>query len=190
MYVNGMGLRAIGRVKGVSHVAIMNWVREVGELLPNAYEPENIPQVGELDEDVSIDTPDADSLQRTIETPQNPIDEQTTVAEACSANSTATNNLTVTGKGGTLPTPESPLNAEVLNIGGQISADRPPSIPLKKGEENPVSNYEIQPIMTDDGPIYPAMGVLKTPDGQIILTDYPTDNVATRTPTKKPNCKS
>ena len=50
MYVNGMGLRAIGRVKGVSHVAIMNWVRQVGELLPNTYEPETVPQVGELDE--------------------------------------------------------------------------------------------------------------------------------------------
>jgi len=50
MYVNGMGLRAIGRVKGVSHVAIMNWVKQVGELLPDAYEPETIPQVGELDE--------------------------------------------------------------------------------------------------------------------------------------------
>ena len=43
-------LRAIGRVKGVSHVVIMNWVKEVGELLPNAYEPETTPQVGELDE--------------------------------------------------------------------------------------------------------------------------------------------
>ena len=30
MYVNGMGLRAIGRIKGVSHVAIMNWIKEVG----------------------------------------------------------------------------------------------------------------------------------------------------------------
>lgn len=40
----------IGRIKGVSHVAIMNWITEVGELLPNAYEPKNIPQVGELDE--------------------------------------------------------------------------------------------------------------------------------------------
>ena len=50
MYVNGMGLRAIGRVKGIHHVTIMNWVRAVGELLPNAYDPETIPQVGELDE--------------------------------------------------------------------------------------------------------------------------------------------
>ena len=44
MYVNGMGLRAIGRTKGVSHVAIMNWVRKVGELLPDVYQPESIPQ--------------------------------------------------------------------------------------------------------------------------------------------------
>ena len=50
IYVNGMGFRAIGRVKNVSHVAVMNWVKQVGELLPNAYEPESIPQVGELDE--------------------------------------------------------------------------------------------------------------------------------------------
>jgi hypothetical protein len=50
MYVNGMGLRAIGRVKEIHHVTIMNWVKQVGELLPNAYTPEKIPQVGELDE--------------------------------------------------------------------------------------------------------------------------------------------
>jgi transposase-like protein len=50
MYVNGMGFRAIERVKRVHHTTIINWVKEVGELLPNAYEPEKIPEVGELDE--------------------------------------------------------------------------------------------------------------------------------------------
>jgi hypothetical protein len=50
MYINGMGLRAIGRVKGIDHITIMNWVKQVGELLPDAYAPETIPQVGELDE--------------------------------------------------------------------------------------------------------------------------------------------
>lgn len=50
MYVNGMGFRAIERVKGVHHTTIMNWVKRVGELLPDAYEPEVIPEVGELDE--------------------------------------------------------------------------------------------------------------------------------------------
>ena len=50
LYVNGMGFRAIERVKGVHNTTIMAWVKEVGELLPNAYEAETIPQVGELDE--------------------------------------------------------------------------------------------------------------------------------------------
>jgi transposase-like protein len=50
MYVNGMGFRAIERIKGVHHTSIINWVKQVGELLPNAYAPETIPLVGELDE--------------------------------------------------------------------------------------------------------------------------------------------
>lgn len=50
MYVNGNGFRAIGRVKGVHHTTIINWVKQVGELLPDAYNPDQIPQVGELDE--------------------------------------------------------------------------------------------------------------------------------------------
>jgi transposase-like protein len=50
MYVNGMGFRAIERIKGVYHTSIINWVKQVGELLRDAYEPETIPLVGELDE--------------------------------------------------------------------------------------------------------------------------------------------
>ena len=50
MYVNGMGFRAIERIKGVHHTSIINWVKQVGALLPDAYAPEAIPLVGELDE--------------------------------------------------------------------------------------------------------------------------------------------
>ena len=50
LYVNGMGFRAIERSKGVHHTTIINWVKSVGELLPEAYDPETIPEVGELDE--------------------------------------------------------------------------------------------------------------------------------------------
>ena len=50
MYVNGMGFRAIERIKGVHHTTIINWVKQVGKLLPEAYEPDTIPDVGELDE--------------------------------------------------------------------------------------------------------------------------------------------
>jgi transposase-like protein len=50
MYVNGIGFRGIERVKGVHHTTVITWVKQVGELLPDAYEPEVIPEVGELDE--------------------------------------------------------------------------------------------------------------------------------------------
>ena len=50
MYVNGMGFRAIERVKGVHHTTVITWVKKVGILLPNAYDPETVPEVGELDE--------------------------------------------------------------------------------------------------------------------------------------------
>jgi hypothetical protein len=49
MDVNGMGFRAIERVKGVDHTPLITWVRHVGELLPDAYDPQTTPEVGELD---------------------------------------------------------------------------------------------------------------------------------------------
>ena len=45
-----MGFRAIERVKGVQHTTVITWVKQIGELLPNAYTPDVEPQVGELDE--------------------------------------------------------------------------------------------------------------------------------------------
>ncbi len=50
MYVNGMGFRGIERVTGVHHTTVIYWVKQVGEQLPDAYDPEAVPQVGELDE--------------------------------------------------------------------------------------------------------------------------------------------
>jgi insertion element IS1 protein InsB len=49
MYVNGMGFRGIQRVKGVHHTTVITWVK-IGELLPDAYDPDVPPEVGELDE--------------------------------------------------------------------------------------------------------------------------------------------
>ena len=50
MYVNGMEFRAIERVTGVNNTTIMALVKQVGELLPDYYTPETIPDLGELDE--------------------------------------------------------------------------------------------------------------------------------------------
>ena len=50
MYVNGNGFRAIERVTGVHHTTVISWVKQTGSLLPDAYDPDEIPDVGELDE--------------------------------------------------------------------------------------------------------------------------------------------
>ena len=50
MYVNGMGSSGIERVKGGHHTTVMTCVKQVGGVLPDAYAPDTIPQVGELDE--------------------------------------------------------------------------------------------------------------------------------------------
>jgi transposase-like protein len=50
LYVNGLGFRAIERVKGVHHTTIITWVKQVGQLLPDAYNPDTPPTVSELDE--------------------------------------------------------------------------------------------------------------------------------------------
>ena len=34
----------------VHHTTVISWVKAVGELLPDAYSPDQIPTVGELDE--------------------------------------------------------------------------------------------------------------------------------------------
>jgi transposase len=50
MYVNGMGLKAIARVKKIHHTTVIHWLKQVAQLLPNAYESQGNPEVGELDE--------------------------------------------------------------------------------------------------------------------------------------------
>ncbi len=50
LYLNGMGFRAIERVKHVHHTTIIYWVKQLGNGLPDAPQKSNIPEVGELDE--------------------------------------------------------------------------------------------------------------------------------------------
>jgi transposase-like protein len=50
MYVNGSGFRAIQRVKKVHHTTVINWVREMGNALPNSPEYNEIPEITQVDE--------------------------------------------------------------------------------------------------------------------------------------------
>ncbi|MBD2535934.1 IS1 family transposase [Nostoc flagelliforme FACHB-838] len=50
MYVNGSGFRAIERVKKVHHTTIINWVKTIGNALPNAPDYDEIPEITQVDE--------------------------------------------------------------------------------------------------------------------------------------------
>jgi hypothetical protein len=50
MYVNGMGFRAIEQVTGIHHTSIIIWGKPVRQLLPDACDPELLPEVAELNE--------------------------------------------------------------------------------------------------------------------------------------------
>src|SRR4028119_1965527 len=50
MYVNGMGFRGIERVTEIAHTTVLNWVKQVGQQLPDAPSAEAIPQIAQLDE--------------------------------------------------------------------------------------------------------------------------------------------
>jgi len=50
MYVNGMGFRAIERVKGVHHTTVIYWVKQIASSLPDAPPESEIPEVAQLDE--------------------------------------------------------------------------------------------------------------------------------------------
>ena len=50
IYVNGSGFRAIKRVKKVHHTTIINWVKMIGNALPNIPDYDEIPEITQVDE--------------------------------------------------------------------------------------------------------------------------------------------
>ncbi len=50
MYVNGLGFRAIERLKNVHHTTVITWVKKTAEILPNSPESDEIPEITQIDE--------------------------------------------------------------------------------------------------------------------------------------------
>ena len=88
-----------------------------------------------------------------------------------------TSSFTIKGKGGLPPQHIEPFNSETMLEEEEITNSNIPA------------NYpEIKPIKTSIGDIYPARGIIKTKEGKIILTAYPTNNINSRTPDIPDNC--
>ena len=115
------------------------------------------------------------------EIPMNLIESEQTFAPACQSDRAADqpSGLTIEGKGGIPSVPTEPFDSETILV------DEPITNPnLQTHRQSP----DIKPIKTSIGDIYPARGIIKTEDGQVILTRYPTDNINTRTPHISANC--
>ena len=128
---------------------------------------------------VIINNPDVDITKGSLETPQNVVEPEQTVTQACQSVSITgkASGLTIKGKGGIPPLPTEPMDSDAILVNGQLTNPNPQ-----------IQSQDIKPIKTSIGDIYPARGIIKTEDGQVILTAYPTDNIDTRTPQISPNC--
>ena len=123
---------------------------------------------------IAITTPDINPVQGVTELPTNVVEPESTTQQACEANRelVAQNGLTISGKGGILPEPGSPLSSLNVNV---------------SGETNPTSTIP-KSIETSQGKIQPARGVRLTESGEIILTAYRTNSAGERLPEIKRNC--
>jgi filamentous hemagglutinin family protein len=140
-----------------------------------------------LDGNIVINTPDVDPFQETTEAPENIVEPDQVVAGVCDATQTAQdilagreNTFVVNGRGGMPPTPIEPMPSETVLIEGK-------SVPLYTETQERALQEQYPPIMTSQGAIYPARGIVKNPDGTVLLTAYPTNNTQ-RVPNNSPNC--
>ncbi|MGK7896903.1 MAG: beta strand repeat-containing protein, partial [Xenococcus sp. (in: cyanobacteria)] len=139
-----------------------------------------------LDGTVAINTPDVDPLRGATELPTNPVSAETIANNACSANGSSDQQSTfiMKGKGGIPPVPTATLFAEPLLIDSepiQIQSNLSRSNNINEPINPHYIPANIKPFVTDNGNIYPARGIVKTADGKIILTAYPTTKTTTRT---------
>ena len=148
-----------------------------------------------LDGTVNINAPDTNPLQGVDRLPTNPVSANTAASNSCSAREGVA-SLIIKGKGGIYPEPTTLLTADVLVPDGKpITRDSETGLNswlLEETEQNQKNpNYiptDIQPVVTNNGDIYLAQGIVKTADGKIFLTAYPTTETTTRIPEKQLGC--
>ncbi|GAB4531354.1 MAG: hypothetical protein Tsb0014_14800 [Pleurocapsa sp.] len=126
---------------------------------------------------VNIRTFTDSNLQSLTEFPINPLESDAVVANSCEADSNVaqSNTFVVTGKSGTTASPFDTLNADNILL-------------RKNSATNSNTSTAIKPLHFGSLDITPARGVIKTEDGQIILTAYPTDASSQRNVQNSSNC--
>ena len=151
---------------------------EVGNAIDaqNNFIPNNnndIDVSGNFDGNITINTTRVNNIQEPTELPQNTVDLEETIAQACQRDpvAAAKNSFSIEGQGGIIPEPGSPLNSSNIYVNGN---DATSAIP--------------KPIETAQGKIQPARGIKVTESGEIVLTAYRTNNAGERLLESDRNC--
>jgi large exoprotein involved in heme utilization and adhesion len=128
---------------------------------------------------VNIRTFTDSNLQSLTEFVINPLESNTIVANSCDVNGDVaeSNTFVVSGKGGTIASPIQPLSADNILLSENFAT-------------NSNNSQVIQPLHFRNLDITPARGVIKTKDGRVILTAYPTDTSSQRKPQNSSNCSN
>ena len=126
----------------------------------------------DLDGNVVIKSLDTDRIGQPREIPSSVVEVEETTAQVCRTNreAAAKNAFTIEGRGGVRPTPDSPLDSQVL-LGDDGTT---------------LGSIEPQPVETSKGKIQLARGIEVTESG-VRLTAYRTNNAGERIP-ERHNC--
>ena len=129
---------------------------------------------GNSDGEVTLNTPDTNSIQGANELPTNIIEPNQNVAQACAnrRDRGLASNFVIKGRGGVPNSPVAPLGSEVITVNGEVA-------------NNSHNSYAIP---TSYGYITPARGIIKTAEGKIILTATPVSRGTSRSASGSLNC--
>jgi filamentous hemagglutinin family protein len=128
---------------------------------------------------VSIESPDVNPTQGIEQAPEQVVEPDETVSQACSGSGDIAreNSFTIVGRGGLPSDPTKPLNSSIVagNLGnGGAKEQRSGGAEEKKA------------LSSDE--IVPARGMIVNSKGQVVLTAYPTPNTSDRTLTQSNYC--
>jgi filamentous hemagglutinin family protein len=146
--------------------------QQIQELLTNGNNDINASSgTSGLEGIVSIESPDVNPTQGIEQSPEQVVEPDETVSQACSGSGDIAreNSFTIVGRGGLPSDPTKPLNSSIV-AGNLGSGDA--EVRRGGGAE------EKQALSSDE--IVPARGMTVNSKGQVVLTRYPTPNTSDR----------
>jgi filamentous hemagglutinin family protein len=140
-----------------------------------------------LQGNISIYTPDVQPDDGLVQTPENTIEPDEVLAQACSASLNVadnnSNSLMITGRGGLPQSPTQPLTGETIRVSTQQKVENQGNESVERtGTETVGAKRSMENVSThiSSDRIIPARGMIVNEKGQVILTRYPTPNTQKR----------